>query len=511
MVFISGRALKPSVLAAGVAALLVGCGGGREPEQGGTVAEPAAACEKLAGTTVGGAEIGSSTLVAGTDDHGEFCRVTGVIHSNLAFRIDLPSQWNGMLLAQGGGGWDGDIQDYAWSPSGANGNYLVVRTNGGRNGSAFDASPFLDDAQARLDFGHLSMHTAYTVAMELSASHYGTPPARKYFEGCSNGGREALVQASRYPSDYDGIVVRAPAYNFTSMMRHFLANSQAMAVPGGYLSDAHGAAISNAALSRCDALDGAVDGVVANPAACDFTVETMRCTGTTSDTCLTDAQMTTARTLYSPLRAADGTEIYPGWGYGGEATDWAVWLTGSAIGGLGSQTIFADGLVKYWLARDPAAQLLGFDPEAHGAALALASTIIDVGPDLASYFSGGGKLILAHGTTDWAISYKASVKYYEDVGATVGKEQRDAAMEFFLQPGVGHCAGGAGPDSVELLDAVRAWVESGTRPSSQRLIAAKKDEAGQRTATRPLCRYPTYPKYLGAGSITSAESYACTE
>lgn len=503
------RVLAASALSA--AALLAGCGGDGDDSQKPAAVDAKEACNAFSGKSIAGAAVDSAELVAATAASGEYCRVKGSIHTNLAFQIDLPSTWNGMLLAHGGGGWDGDIQNYGWSPSTANGQYVAVRTNGGRAGSAFDASPYLNNPQAQTDFGYLSMHTAYEVALEMISSRYGKAPTHKYFEGCSNGGREALVQATRFPDDYDGIIARAPAYNFSAMLQHYAANTRAMAVPGGYLSDTKGAAITQAALAKCDADDGLADGIISKPQACGFEVESLRCTGGETDNCLTDAQLVTAKTLYSPLVRADGSEIYPGWGFGGEATDWAVWLTGSAIGGVGSQTIFADGMVKYWITQDPSANLLTFDPQAHRPALGLAAALIDAGTQLGPFFQKGGKLLLVHGTTDWAISYKASIKYFDDVGTAVTPALRDSSMEFYLQPGVGHCMGGTGLDAVDLIKPLRQWVEAGLKPSAQPFVAEKLGANGQPTMSRPMCKYPSYARYMGAGDVAAAQSYECTQ
>jgi hypothetical protein len=168
---------------------------------------------------------------------------------------------------------------------------------------------------------------------------------------------------------------------------------------------------------------------------------------------------------------------------------------------------FGSGLIRYWITQQPDFDVLTFNPELYRPELQLAATTLDATTDLATFFNRGSKMVLAHGTHDWAISYKGSIKYFGDVALSSGGEsRRDASMELFLQPGVQHCAGGVGPDSVDLLAAVSSWVESGRRPSTQNVVAAKRDASGATTLSRPLCRYPTFPKYKGSGAKRTPEA-----
>jgi hypothetical protein len=305
--------------------------------------------------------------------------------------------------------------------------------------------------------------------------------------------------------------VRAPAYSFTELFQAFVANGKALAAPGGQINDAKATLIGKTVTAQCDGLDGVVDGIVSNQTACTFNPAVLRCASGDADTCLTDPQIATANTIYSELKRTDGTSVYPGWGPGGEDLGWPVWVTGTAVGGTGLQFQFGSGLVKYWVTGNPAFDVLTFDPEIYTSGLRLAATTLDATPDLRSFFGQGGKMILAHGTNDWAISYKGSIKYFNDVATAVGgASTRDASMEFFLQPGVQHCAGGVGPDTVDLVDAVAKWREGGAKPSTQNIVAKKLDLTTQATVrTRPLCKYPTFPKYKGSGDLNSADSFSC--
>jgi feruloyl esterase len=511
------RARAPSAFWAAVCAsgLLAGCGGGGGDSDPAPTAPPVvsakAQCDAFSGTSVGGARLGTATLVDAANGVGEYCKVTGTLRDTLNFEVRLPSVWNDKLVYSGGGGWDGSISLPPISSSASTAGYVQVASDGGRQGNGLDASVFLNNPTAQADFGYLSIHSVFEVSKQLVLQRYRSVPKRSYFEGCSNGGREALIQATRFPNDYDGIVVRAPAYSFTKLFQAFVANGKALAAPGGQISDVKANLIGNAVTAKCDALDGVADGIVSNPAACTFDPAVLRCTAGDNDGCLTNAQVATANTIYSELKSADGRSVYPGWAPGGEGGGWPTWVTGTAVGGTGLQFQFGSGLIKYWITGDPAFNVLGFVPENYAPQLLLASTTLDATPDLRTFFGKGGKMVMAHGTNDWAISYKGSVAYIDDVARTVGGiAARDASLEFFLQPGVQHCSGGVGADTVDLVDSVSKWVESGVKPSAQRVVARQLDPATRATRfSRPLCKYPSFPKYSGSGDVNSADSYSC--
>jgi feruloyl esterase len=317
-----------------------------------------------------------------------------------------------------------------------------------------------------------------------------------------------LIAATRFPNDFDAIVARAPAYSFTELFQAFVANAKAFHAPGGAMGTAKVKLIADAVVAQCDAADGVKDGLVSNVEACTFDPAVLRCSAgaDTGETCLSDAQVRSARTVYGPTLRADGSMVYPGWGPGGEDLSWATWLTSTPS----AQFLLGSGLVKYWVTQDPAADLFTFDPEKFQPELNLTGSILDATPDLREFLAQGRKLILVHGTHDAAISYKGTVKYFNDVATKVGGAAvRDAGVEFFLQPGVQHCRGGVGPDTVELVDAVAKWADGGKRPSEQGIVSRKLDATGATLLARPLCRYPTFPKYKGTGDVNSADSYTC--
>jgi feruloyl esterase len=476
--------------------------------------QPPVACFPHVGQTIGGALIEEASIVPAPGAPQAYCKVMGRIGSQLHFQVNLPVQWDGARLVQyGGGGYDGVVR---LSPDPQAGNAVSVASNGGHTSKAgnpgTDASFALNDELAREDFGHASSHKTLKAAREIVLRHYGHAARKHYFSGCSNGGREALMQATRYPDDYDGIVSLAPAVSFTELMQAFARNSKALAVPGAPVPREKARLLAKAAVQACDAQDGIEDGLVSRPNACSFDPGSLRCTGKDRANCLTDAQVDFARTIYSETRDVSGRAVYPGWEPGGEDIGWPDWVTAPPRWPLADQHNLANGFAKYFLAGDAKFDFLksGKDlADLFPPAFASARRTLDATPDLGAFFARGGKLVLAHGMHDWAISYKASVRYFDEVGATVGPAARDAGMEFFLLPGVQHCGEGVGADEVDLFGAVAQWVEAGARPSAQDLEARKSDRRGV-LLTRPVCAYPSFPRYKGSGDPALASSFTCS-
>jgi len=489
-----------------------GADAGADPEP--PAKTPEEACDALSGVTIGEAKLSDPTLVAVADGIGEHCKVTGLLGTSLRFEAYLPTQWNKKLLYVGGGGWDGSIPTGILRPWDASGGYVTVASNGGHDDPT--GAVFLDNPEVQKDFGYLQIHKVLGAVLAIIQERYGEQPTRRYFEGCSNGGREELIEASRWPEDFDGIVARAPAYSFTELLLAFNNNMKHMlGTPGGHIDAAKAATITSAALAACDALDGVADGVISNVAACAFDPASLLCPADESDTCLTQEQINTAQAIYGEFKLANGTSIYPGWGPGGEGEPegFPLWLIGTPESSpIPVQMFFSESLIRNWILKDPGYDTLQFEPEEHLPEIAQAAEILDASTDLKEFFAREGKLILVHGTNDWAISYKGSIKYWNGVAEAVGGEAvRDENLEFFLQPGVQHCAGGAGADTVDLLSPLSRWVEEGKPPSTQSIVSSKLDMEGAVKFQRPLCEYPEYPRYDGSGDTNDAASYTCTE
>ncbi|WP_257450565.1 tannase/feruloyl esterase family alpha/beta hydrolase [Archangium lipolyticum] len=482
--------------------LLGGCDDPPEPT-------PRSRCEGFRGRTLEGASITGAELVAASGQLPEYCKVSGALPPSLEFEVRLPSSWNGKTVHAGGGGFDGFI------PSGdvyTQKGYASIASNGGHTGDVLDGS-FALDPQKLDDFAYLSIHRVQPVAKAIIQERYGTSSTKTYFEGCSNGGREALIEAQRWPEDFDGIIARAPAYNFVELLLAFNRNTRQLSKPGANLSSAKLVALGKAVLDACDAKDGVADGMISLPSACQFDPAVLRCLGAERDDCLTSEQETSVRTIYSPF-VLNGATLNQGWPPGGEADPdgWAAWITGNGNATLSLSGLFGSGLIKFFITRDPDFDPLTFEPNDWLPRIDEVSDLVSANStDLTRFRARGGKLILWHGGTDAAISQKGTDVYYENlVQAAGGLAEADTFVEYFPAPGVNHCAGGAGADSVDLLTALENWVEKGVAPSQAGLVAAKLNpQTGETVLSRPLCKYPQYPRYNGSGDVNSAGSFTC--
>jgi feruloyl esterase len=510
---------------AACAVLLSACGG----DGGNTPAPPVSvtaekACTTLAGKTIPGIASMTAVTVFATAATPTYCKVNGTIAPKLNFELRLPDTWNGKVHYGGGGGYNGAIPAL-FGPTFAalKKGYATVSSDSGHHASPYDASFALNDPQAAQLFGSLSVPTVMAAVKELIRTAYGVASERSYFEGCSNGGREGLMSAQRNPDLFDGVIARAPAYNWTALMGAFDRNAKALAAPGGQLSTAKVQSVAKSVRDACDGLDGAVDGVVSNPKACAavFNPASLRCTGgvDTGDTCLSDAQLgfvsswtTTAQFAGSP------TFRNAGWNLTGNEDDaaaWDSWETGAGNFRAAQQYLFADTTVKNYLARNPAVDSTHYVPydQNQPAMQAMAALNDATATDLRPFNNRGGKLILWHGGNDAALSVNATAEYYGAVETAVGGQAiADTFVRFYVAPGANHCSGGPGADDTDLLEALDAWVTRGTAPET--LIAEKLTTRGAFVLSRPLCRYPEYPRYTGpandAAAAALASHYACT-
>ena len=467
-------------------------------------------CEALVGKNIGGAQLSAADVVFATATAPTYCRVRGLIAPKLNFELRLPRKWNQKLHYGGGGGYNGAIPPA--NDAALRQGYAQVSSDSGHQGSGLDASFIVNDAHAAQLFGSLSVPTVTAAAQEIVRVHYHHRAKRAYFEGCSNGGREALMNVQRYPSLFDGVISRAPAYNWVGIMGAFNRTAKALAAPGGAMSPAKVATLSNAVLAACDVQDGVADGVVSNPQACTFDPMSLRCAGgaDTGDTCLSDPQLAVVNSWTQPASFGGGTYSYPGWPLTGNENvngAWDAWTSGVPA----LQFLFQDTTVKYYLAKDPLANSLLYDFNSNPAALAAMSALNDAtNANLHPFIGAGGKLILWHGGNDAALSYTATTDYYKKVvNAVGGQANADQFVRYYIAPGVNHCAGGPGADSADLLSALDRWVTKGHAPET---LKARRVDAttGETVLTRPLCVYPAYPRYDGKGDVNLARNYDCT-
>jgi hypothetical protein len=381
----------------------------------------------------------------------------------------------------------------------------------------------LNDQTAYRQFTSLSIPNVTAATIDVIKQAYGQTPERKYFEGCSGGGREALMTAQRYPNLFDGIVARAPAINWAGQLAlAFNRNAKAVAAPGGNFSQAKISLLAKGVLNACDTKDGVKDGIVSNPSACtsaDFNPQSLRCPSgaDTGDSCLSDAQLAVVNSWTTPAEVGSNpTFRNAGWNLTGNEDDptaWPTWLTGTGTT-PGLQFQFADTTIKNLIARDPKVNTLTYPlDQNYNALYAMATETDATDTDLNPMKRRGAKLILWHGLNDSALSALNSTEYYNGVISKVGgKAAADEFMRYYQAPGVSHCRGGPGADITNLVTALDNWVTKGQAPGT--LSAKKFDASGNTLLARPLCQYPQYARYVGpandANAATREENFVCT-
>lgn len=496
------------------------CGGGDDTPPSPLTPTAEQACKALKGKSVGGASVTDASMVPATSTDPTYCKVSALISPQLVMQVQLPDTWNGKLLYAGGGGYDGSIQNYIWSGSEVlKSGYAIVQSNGGHIGTSAVDTSFASDPYLAYLFGSGSVPTTAAAAKEMLHLVYGKEPEQSYYEGCSNGGREGLMAIQRNPDLFNGVIVRAPAYGWTSVMGAFSRNAKAIAAPGAAFTPGKLSLVAKAIRDKCDAADGIIDGVVSNQAACNFDPTVLRCPGGSDagDSCLSDGQLAAVNTWTSPSSFLNGTYTYPGWALTGNEDDqggWPQWFTGATGNGNGSlQSILQDATVKSYLTNDPNAVSLTYNWNSNPAALFTMEALNSAtNPDLTPFSSHGGKLLLWHGTADMALSHRATTAYYEKLQATLGASAVGSFARYYQAPGVDHCSGGPGADSVNLLAALDQWVMKGKAP--EKIVASKVNPDRSVAFTRPLCQYPQYPRYTGpandANAAKAAENYTCT-
>ncbi|WP_339091815.1 tannase/feruloyl esterase family alpha/beta hydrolase [Variovorax paradoxus] len=539
---------RRALVAVAVAALAAGCGGGGgsgsgflpllpsapPPSSPPPAAPPPPAmslgdkCPTLKGGSFGAGAvvIDDARVMSAAAPQPEYCVVTASFKgSSLRFEARLPtSGWNGKLAFIGGGGFDGQLpkaSDPQFSPSIFSERYATIGTNGGYDyggpaDAGYFAARFAADPAKLLDFTQQSEHRALPPGKELIAAFFGSAPARSYFEGCSMGGHDALMQAQRFPDDFDGIVARAPAGNIMGLFMQFNRISKQVRTPAHTLNPAKQTLLANAVLAQCDALDGVADGIVSKPAACNYDPTPLRCAGggDTGDTCLSDAQLATVNTITSAVATSDNTWSHPGYNFGLENTaeGWGSYIwPQAALGGNSIQGMFSDGFVRSFITQDPTFDTLAWNPDQWLARMGVIGGLFSAAdPDLNRLHARSAKLIMWNGTNDTSVSARDTSRYYDQVVGTLGRQKADETVELFLAPGVGHCYGGPGADKVDLLKAMSTWVEQGVPASAQKLVQRKVDAAsGATVLSRPMCKYPAYPRYKGAGDVNDAASFDC--
>jgi feruloyl esterase len=348
--------------------------------------------------------------------------------------------------------------------------------------------------------------------------------------GSSEGGREGLTMAQRYPDDFDGIFARVPVINWVGL-QHAGTRSGLATMGEGWIRPAQVKLVADAVRQACDKADGSADPLVQNPVGCKaiFKADSLRCAGGQSgDLCLTDAQIKAIDTLHAtykfPFPLANGLDDYPGWGVSGEDTPsfgptggWIAWWLGTAAPAQpptpnnGIAWVYGAGGIQYVFARDPKLDLATYKPEEHRQRLLEVSQLMDsTNPDLDRFRARGGKLIMLEHMADYAQSPYAGIRYFENVERKLGKAETTEFARLYTAPGVDHVGSGA-PANVDMLSVLVDWVEKGQAPGDLEVVE-QKVEAPAFAVLRalPLCRWPAWPHY-GGGDSKSSSSFQCAE
>jgi feruloyl esterase len=464
-----------------------------------------------------------------------FCRVTAEIKpssdSDIKIEVWMPlSGWNGKYEGQGNGGFAGLIS-YGGLVAALRRGYASASTDTGHiaAGMGPDATWALNHPEKITDFGYRAIHEMTVKAKAVIQAFYGEKPARSYFASCSNGGRQALMEAQRFPEDYDGIIAGAPANYWTHLLSaavwdlQALQNDAASYIPAGKIP-----ALSAAVLAACDAADGVADGILNDPRACHFDPAAIQCKDADADGCLTAPQVAALRKIYAGPKNSKGQQISPGFSPGGEAGPggWSAWVTGSAPG-TSLQYGFGTNFFTNMVFNDPAWDFRSFNFDT-GVKLAddkQSANLNATDPNLKAFKARGGKLILYHGWSDAAIPPLSAINYYGSVVSAMGPRDAPLFVRLYMVPGMQHCGGGPGPSVFgqfgpspapidpqrNLFVALEQWVEKGVAP--ERIIATKfkndRNPAEGVQMTRPLCPYPQVAQYKGAGDTNDEASFTC--
>ncbi len=527
-----------------------------------------AACSTLTGRVIPAASIGlpsgdagiaSAMLVAAnasaTPATPDFCKVLGSIApidpaaQLIHFQINLPITWNRKTLQYGGGGYNGTLitgltplRDAAPDdPLPLTRGYVTFGTDSGHQASAFapnSPGQFGLNDEMLVNFAYASYKKVRDVSSDIMRTFYGQPPSRVYYFGGSEGGREGLTMAQRFPADYDGIVSVVPAIQISMVFESFL-HHQVPLLRGGWIPPGKVGMFAKFVADRCDALDGLADGVVNNYFGCPARIDLkeLRCPDGVDDgeTCFTDAQIAAVAALHSPFQlsfpVANGLTTYPQWLYGNEispdarSTHMVRWFTGTAaptpavdIETSSIHWLYGANAIRFFVARDAKFDPGMFDPNNFRDRIRELSELLDsTNPDLSAFFARGGKLIMRTNTGDIALSPLAAINYFNAVAAKLGPATLDQSARLFVSPASTHAGsaasvtdGSAVPTMVDLLDPLDRWVSDGAPPPDALIQAVKETTAPFKTlGSRPMCRYPNYPHYT-RGDRLRAESYRCT-
>lgn len=469
------------------------------------------------------------------------CAVNGVISPNpdsrIRFEIWLPADgWNGKYQGVGNGGFAGKLNRAEMAVAVQRG-FATATTDTGHDLVGTEVWAKNQPEKTR-DFGDRAIHLTTVTAKSIVERYYGRAPVRSYFASCSNGGRQALMEAQRHPEDFDGIIAGAPAYDWVAAIAAgFAWNAQALfGSPDTAITSAMTPAVATEVKAQCDLSDGLSDGVIADPARCEVKASKSRCRygKEATESCLSAQQWGALEAIYRGPRDSQGRVIYPGFSPGGEigsfpGLGWEGWIFGSADKGT-NQLFFLRGFMRGFVTGDPNWDFPQFDFDRDYPAVrdrwgpALNAT----DPDLTRFFARGGKLILWHGWSDAALPPLGTIRYFDSVRKRMGPRAQES-VRLFMAPGVQHCVGGPGPymfnpgpatpdgrPESDMGKALEHWVEQGVAPEKieawrprDLMSALSGDPKAEVDRTGLLCAFPAIARWDGKGDPKSATSYRC--
>jgi hypothetical protein len=505
---------------------------------------PACTVEALQALAGSSAKIASARSVAAGDQTPAYCAVSGSVEhgTSIGFILGLPEAWNRKFLFYGIGGFAGTPTPIDVFPfnKGLKSGYATGSTDTGHKGTMEDATWALNNPAGVLNHYEDGVDLSARAMKGITAAYYGIAPEHAYFEGCSAGGRQAMVEAERFPTTFDGVIAEAPAWNYSRLLSTFLLNAQQiLRSSDAWIPPQAFVGIDRLVLDQCDEVDGVKDGIIIDPRRCKLDLEPLLCQpGKAADGCLSKAQLTTLRRIIDPPYAKGrpgyagfmltGTDRSEGW------WGWPEWMFGTVhpVADAGGRLNFAGEVLspgpqrgvgpnqfllgeqffRYMVMNDPAYDARTFDLERDYSKLqSRLGHVVDADDtDLGRFVRAGGKLIIWHGWADNAIPPAMSIDLYErirrDTPDRPGQPALDQSARLFMVPGVQHCGSGSGLVWFDALPALENWVEAGKPPER---ITASQIVDGKPGRSRPLCPYPKAAAYTGKGDPDDQASFDC--
>jgi feruloyl esterase len=487
--------------------------------------KPAIACGELRSLTSFDLSVIAATVIPASANAPEHCRVNLMIPPEINVQVNLPTAWNGRLYMFGNGGWAGESFETPGRAEnrsrGLRAGFVTAATDTGHSAASEPGASFALSRQKLLDFGFRSLHVTAEAAKLLARTYYGAGPTKSYYDGCSQGGRQGLILAQRFPNDFDGIIAGAPVLNFTGTQvarAYWMQGLAANPFPAEKL-----ALLANRVYDQCDAKDGLKDGLIDDPRRCDFKParDLPRCAeGTGQTDCFTASQIAVLDRVYGDVMS-DGKRYFPGWPVGAEIAGpngQSGWIGQEINGpnGPGAWTSYGQGFLRFMAPgakagsaeSDPNSIFSQFDIDRDPPRMQELRQIFDAtDTDLSAFQRRGGKLVMYFGWADPQLNPRMGVEYYEQVLDKMGTSTADF-FRLFMVPGMFHCGGGVGTSVFDVATPLVNWVESGTPPDR---IEASRVVTGKVVRTRPLCDYPLVARYRGSGSIDEAANFGCVK